>query len=210
MGSIPPAESIEYDQREIVAVIAYAQAQGLLDYNGNPCALPSNADLSQLLKAIYGIGHAGASSSHTMFNTTHFTTSTRVSMVGNSGNSFTVTAWSGLTFTKLSASSNLALWFSGASFTPASPGVGAADCTITVGPTTIPLIATNNVTTDARGHTNTVQKLTGLTAGAKSISLVFRRLDGNAWNTIFCPVTSDVSWLPAATFGSILIAEYEP
>jgi hypothetical protein len=56
-GSIPPAASIEYDQREIVAVIQYAFDKVLFDWTGTPCAAPSNADLTQLLKAIYGISN---------------------------------------------------------------------------------------------------------------------------------------------------------
>jgi hypothetical protein len=59
MGSIPPAASIEFDQREIVAVISYANAHALTDYNGAPCAAPSNADLTQLAKAIFGMAHGG-------------------------------------------------------------------------------------------------------------------------------------------------------
>lgn len=54
-GSIPPAESIEYDQREVVAVIKYAYDNGFFDYANALCAAPSNADLTQLLKAIFGI-----------------------------------------------------------------------------------------------------------------------------------------------------------
>jgi hypothetical protein len=55
MGSIPPAESIEYDQREIVAVIQWAADHGYHDMAGALCANPTNADLQQLLKAIWGI-----------------------------------------------------------------------------------------------------------------------------------------------------------
>jgi hypothetical protein len=55
MGSIPPAESIEYDQREIVAVIQWAADHGYHDMVGALCANPSNADLQQLLKAIWGL-----------------------------------------------------------------------------------------------------------------------------------------------------------
>ena len=55
MGSIPPAASIEYDQREIVAVIQYAFNKGLIDFNNQVCQAPSNADLQQLLKAIFGM-----------------------------------------------------------------------------------------------------------------------------------------------------------
>lgn len=55
MGSIPPAASIEYDQREIVAVIQWAADHGYHDMAGALCANPTNADLQQLLKAIWGI-----------------------------------------------------------------------------------------------------------------------------------------------------------
>jgi hypothetical protein len=55
MGSIPPASSVEYDQREIVAVIKYAYDKGLIDFNNVACAAPSNSDLTQLLKAIFGM-----------------------------------------------------------------------------------------------------------------------------------------------------------
>jgi hypothetical protein len=57
MGSIPPAWSIEHDQREIVAVIQYAADQGLYDYNNEVCHNPSPADLTQLLKAIFGLSN---------------------------------------------------------------------------------------------------------------------------------------------------------
>ena len=57
MGSIPPAWSIEHDQREIVAVIQYAADNGLLDYNSEVCHNPSEADLTQLLKAIFGLSN---------------------------------------------------------------------------------------------------------------------------------------------------------
>jgi len=48
-GSIPPASSIEYDQREIVEVINWAWQNGLPG-----CNAPTNADLTQLRKAIQG------------------------------------------------------------------------------------------------------------------------------------------------------------
>lgn len=48
-GSIPPAESIEYPQREIVAVIQYAYEQQFPN-----CNAPANSDLAQLLEAILG------------------------------------------------------------------------------------------------------------------------------------------------------------
>lgn len=58
MGSIPPAASMEYDQREIVSVIQWAYDNGYYDQNSQLCAAPSNSDLSQLLKAIFGISNS--------------------------------------------------------------------------------------------------------------------------------------------------------
>jgi hypothetical protein len=57
MGSIPPAASIEHDMREIVAVIQYAADHGLIDFNNAVCQNPSEADLQQLLKAIFGLSN---------------------------------------------------------------------------------------------------------------------------------------------------------
>lgn len=55
MGSIPPAASIEHGQREIVAVIQWAFDHGYYDYAAQLCQAPTTADLTQLLKAIFGI-----------------------------------------------------------------------------------------------------------------------------------------------------------
>jgi hypothetical protein len=53
-GSIVPAASIEYDQREAVEVITRANVRGYSDFSGTPCAVPANTDLTQLRKAIEG------------------------------------------------------------------------------------------------------------------------------------------------------------
>jgi hypothetical protein len=53
-GSIVPAASIEYDQREVVEVIVRANARGYTDFANILCASPSNSDLTQLRKAIEG------------------------------------------------------------------------------------------------------------------------------------------------------------
>jgi hypothetical protein len=53
-GSIVPAASIEYDQREVVEVITRANVRGYSDFSGVPCAVPANTDMSQLRKAIEG------------------------------------------------------------------------------------------------------------------------------------------------------------
>ncbi len=54
-GSIPPAEAIEYDQREIVNVIQWAADHQYTDMNGALCVAPTNTYLDQLLKALFGI-----------------------------------------------------------------------------------------------------------------------------------------------------------
>src|ERR1700748_662328 len=54
MGSIPPAASIEYPQREIIEVINQANLRGYSDFTGTACAAPSNGDLTQLRKGIEG------------------------------------------------------------------------------------------------------------------------------------------------------------
>jgi hypothetical protein len=53
-GSIVSAESIEYDQREVVEVITRANVRGYTDFSNQPCAVPANTDMSQLRKAIEG------------------------------------------------------------------------------------------------------------------------------------------------------------
>lgn len=58
MGSIPPGESIEHDQREIVEVINYANSHGYRDREGVPCEPPTDLDLTQLRKAIWGFINA--------------------------------------------------------------------------------------------------------------------------------------------------------
>jgi hypothetical protein len=53
-GSTVPAAAVEFDQREIVEVIFRANTRGYSDFSGAPCAAPTNADLTQLRKAIEG------------------------------------------------------------------------------------------------------------------------------------------------------------
>ena len=53
-GSIVPAASIEFDQREVIEVITRANTRGYSDFDEILCGVPSNADLQQLRKAIEG------------------------------------------------------------------------------------------------------------------------------------------------------------
>src|SRR4051812_10264098 len=58
MGSIPPAASIEHDQREVVEVISRANSRGYKDFTDTPCAVPATGDLQQLRKAVEGFVRA--------------------------------------------------------------------------------------------------------------------------------------------------------
>jgi hypothetical protein len=53
-GSIVPAAMCEFPQREIVEVINQANLRGYTDFTGTACPSPSNADLTELRKAIEG------------------------------------------------------------------------------------------------------------------------------------------------------------
>jgi len=62
MGSIPPAASIEHDQREIVEVRTQANTRGYHDFSDASCGPPSPSDLHQLRKAIEGFIRNGLGS----------------------------------------------------------------------------------------------------------------------------------------------------
>ncbi|MDE2426329.1 MAG: hypothetical protein KGO96_10535 [Elusimicrobia bacterium] len=124
--------------------------------------------------------------------------STRVSMTGNSGNSYTVTAWSPSSYTKVSATSTLLISLSAPTFTPASPGTGCATFTLNVGSAAISGIAANNVAATSVGQSGLpTYPITGLGAGAQAISLQY--LFNTNWTTIFCPNSSDESYYPQTT-----------
>jgi hypothetical protein len=53
-GSIVPAASLEFDQREVVEVITRANVRGYSDFTNTLCAVPANTDMTQLRKAIEG------------------------------------------------------------------------------------------------------------------------------------------------------------
>jgi len=58
-GSIVPAASVEFDQREVVEVINTANTRAYSDFSNTACAPPANTDLTQLRKAIEGFIKAG-------------------------------------------------------------------------------------------------------------------------------------------------------
>jgi hypothetical protein len=60
-GSIVPAASVEFDQREVVEVINTANVRAYSDFSNTACAAPANTDLTQLRKAIEGFIKAGGS-----------------------------------------------------------------------------------------------------------------------------------------------------
>jgi hypothetical protein len=62
-GSIVPAASVEFDQREVVEVINTANTRAYSDFSNTACAPPANTDLTQLRKAIEGFIKAGGGGS---------------------------------------------------------------------------------------------------------------------------------------------------
>jgi hypothetical protein len=81
MGSIPPAASIEHDMREIVEVINYAYEHKYRDSEGTLCQAPSEFDLQQLRKAIWGF----INSDKMALNLTYYVNSGNGSDTANDG-----------------------------------------------------------------------------------------------------------------------------
>lgn len=150
---------------------------------------------------------------HTLYNVQPFQTTARVSMVGNAGNSYTVTAWSGFNYNKISATSNLLVWLAAATMTPNVPA-GASIADLIIGSTTTTVNASNSqnnatVVTSA-GPTALNAVLSGLGAGAQAVQLQYRRADATGWTTVFDPNNSDAAYYGATSLSSLIIGELEP
>ena len=94
-GSIPPAEAIEFPQREIVNVIQWAFDHGYLDQTGTLCAAPTNLDLQQLRKAIEGFIRSQQPFPLLKANTTSYINATLGSDTAYDGTSATVSGTHG-------------------------------------------------------------------------------------------------------------------
>lgn len=189
----------------------------IVDRRGNALAkgdLPANAFLDLKFDGtsarMMGVVSADIGKLKSLTNVKQFATSTRVAMHGAAGNSYTVTAWSGLTYTKKSPTSNLMLWFSAPTLSSGPAEAGCGSMVLSIGANTVTMLCANNTPAEGRGQTNAVEQMTGIAAGDLALSLVCTRADAIVWDTIFCPQTSDSSWLPAASFASLVIGELEP
>lgn len=189
----------------------------IVDWRGNALAkgdLPASAildlEFDGTAARVLGVVSADIGKLKSLTNVKQFATSTRVAMHGAAGNSYTVTAWSGLTYTKKSATSNLMLWFSAPTLSSGPAGAGCGSMILSIGANTVTMLCANNTPAEGRGQTNAVEQMTGIPAGDLALSLVCTRADAIVWDTIFCPQTSDASWLPAASFASLVIGELEP
>jgi hypothetical protein len=136
------------------------------------------------------------------------TTSTRVSMTGNSGNGYEVTAWLPASYDKKSATSNIVLWLAANSFTPGATGSSAAK--LSFGAQTIEALASNALPGTSTGATVINRVLTGLASGAQAIALSYKRYDGSGWTSVFSPTNSDAAYLPATSVATLIIGEVEP
>jgi hypothetical protein len=143
-----------------------------------------------------------------VFNTTEFSTSTRVTMSGTSGNSYTVTPWSPGTFTKQSATSTLLIISTAPTFSGGA--YGPAQATLDVGGTNKIFVPANNTSSNAVGEATLVQTLSGLGAGSLALTLSFSRNDSNAWTGTFCFNSTDNSIYPSSTQAVLVIAEIGP
>lgn len=136
-------------------------------------------------------------------------TSTRQNMVGDAGNSYTVTAWTPTAYVKQSPTSKLVLWLAANSLTPGSAGASAAQLTVGAA-TPIESVASNAQPATSAGPTVIQREILGLAAGSHSLALAYRRYDATAWNTVFCPTSADVGYLPATSTAILIIGEVAP
>lgn len=139
-------------------------------------------------------------------NVQMFTTTTRVPMAGNAGNSWGVTPWNG-TYIKQYAASKIIAMYAGPTYTPVSAVNGTIAAALTVGGTPIQQAASNSTFTDARGQTVVNGLYAGIAAGSVAWSIKYQRFDSNDWNTIFCPNSTDTAQLPPATTATLILGE---
>ena len=137
-------------------------------------------------------------------NVQMFTTTTRVSMSGVSGNSWAVTPWSG-TYVKQTAASRMIAWLAAPTYTPS--GAGCATATLTIGGTSLQQTASNNTAADSRGQTVVNGLYPAVAAGNVAFSLTYARFDSTNWTTVFDPTSADNAYLPASMAASLIIGE---
>lgn len=152
-----------------------------------------------------------AQAAKTLFNIQKIVSQTRTSASGSTSGT-NVTALSGLTYTKKSATSTLVVWGNFQTYTPGT--VGAITGRLTVGSSFAEAGLTNGYT--PAGGSQPVQLanspiyfITGVGAGAQAITLALRRDDNGAWTTILNPTGADVSGYPTPNTLVLVVAEVE-
>lgn len=190
-------------------------AKTITDRRGNPLTpgdLPVSGELMMIADGTgyryLGIVSADIGAIGSLRNVQQFSTSTRVSMSGNSGNSYRVTPWSPGSYVKQSATSTLLIWMTAPTFTPGA--TGCAQITLALGATNLNLVPANNTAAQSVGEAALVQSLAGIGAGSLALSLSFSRNDAAAWASSFCFNSTDNAIYPASTQATLIIAEVGP
>lgn len=173
---------------------------------------PDETRVDQLLAALTKIVPAQSKS---IFNVRQFQTNTRVSAAGSNAGQQTV-VWSGITYTKKSATSLVLCWgnFQTAiSFTPSgnTGPYGAAQIALTLGTAT----STFGIANSYPGFSyfnNFAQVFSNPGAGDRPISVGLQRPDANPWTNVFNPTSGADSsgTFPAMNVATLIFAEVEP
>ncbi len=182
-----------------------------------PGDLPASGALQLLFDGVswryLGVVMADLGGLGTLTNVKMLTTTTRVSMQGLSGNSYSVTPWTPTSYVKKSETSNIVVMAALLSATQgATFGAGASLVDLVVGSATTTVNASNSQLTPAESAGATVVNtlLTGQSSGSKSISARYYRTDAQNWHTIFSPNSSDAAYFGNSSVSSIMLGEIEP
>jgi hypothetical protein len=141
----------------------------------------------------------------TLINVQQFVTSTRVSLVGNAGNSWTATAWSGINYIKKSATSQLIAWISGTTY--CAGATAPSGIILTIGGQAFPAVASNNFSGTNTGPSTLYDIFSGLGAGSLAVSLAYKRNDSTDWTDIFCPTNADNAYLATTNPAVLIVGE---
>lgn len=189
-------------------------AKTITDRRGNaltPGDLPISGELMMIADGTgyryLGIVSADLAAVGSLRNVQQFQTSTRVSLTGNAGNSYTALAWTIGNYVKQSATSNLLIWLTTSTLTPGSTGM--AQINLVIGATTITLVPANNFPNTVNGEATAVAKIGGVGAGTQAMTLSFQRNDSTNWGSIFNFIQSDgaTNVYPLTTSSTLVIAE---
>jgi hypothetical protein len=147
----------------------------------------------------------------TLFNVQAFVATSRISMAGNAGNSWTVAAWNSGSaqplgpYVKKSATSKLITILN--AITYCAGATAPSGITLTVGGVPFPSVASNNFSGTNTGASTLINVFSGLAAGSLALSLSYSRNDSTDWTDIFNPITADNAYLAAVNPSVLLLGE---